>query len=269
MPELPEVQTIVNDLSESIIQKKILIIEEFRNNTVSYRSDVENFGTIQSIQRRGKFILIHLDNNVDIVVHLRMTGKLIYPYNRDTHPHLRALFLFEDGTKMGFEDIRTFGTIEVFETSETASKFRTLGVEPLSKNFSTNYLTSAIKNRKTSIKACLLNQSIIAGLGNIYVCEILYRASVHPSSVSSELCSKEIKAIVRETKQVLKEALIHNGTTISDYRRVDDKTGTFQNFLKVYQKECCPKGHTVSHFKQNGRTTYFCEKCQQKKQEKK
>ena len=128
--------------------------------------------------------------------------------------------------------------------------------------FDKEYLKQKIQKRKVPIKSLLLEQSIIAGLGNIYVCEILFRAKIHPKSLGEKLSDLEIVKIIKQTKIVLKEAIKHNGTTISDYRRVDGKTGEFQNFLKVYHKMNCECGNDISKIKISGRSTYYCDKCQ-------
>jgi len=117
-------------------------------------------------------------------------------------------------------------------------------------------------HREAPIKNLLLDQRIVAGLGNIYVCEILFRAKIHPDSQGKNLGNSELDKIVKQTNIVIAEAIENNGTTISDYRRIDDKTGNFQNFLKVYQKDFCECGEKISRKKHSGRSTFYCEKCQ-------
>ena len=137
-----------------------------------------------------------------------------------------------------------------------------LGMEPLANEFDGQYLQQILKGRRAPIKTLMLDQKLIAGLGNIYVCEILYRAKINPTVPGGQLSLSELKTLAKQTKLVLKEAIAKNGTSISDFRNVDDKTSEFQNFLHVYQKEACPKAHKVAKIKQAGRSTYYCPVCQ-------
>lgn len=263
MPELPEVQVVVNGIIEKFLNKEIAEIIEIRPKTVQYFTEVEEFGKILDIERRGKFILLFTDKKLKIVVHLRMTGKLISEETEDyLPPHARAYFVFKDKTRLIFDDARTFGKIQIYQQNAKIESIEKLGVEPLTDNFNEKYLKNILKNKKAPIKNLLLNQHLVAGLGNIYVAELLYRAKISPKKKGGKLTSKEIVKIVKETKSVLQEAIKHNGTTISDYRSIYNKTGEFQNFLKVYQKKICECGNEISRIKQAGRSTYYCSKCQ-------
>ncbi len=265
MPELPEVQTIVTGLLEKVLGKQISEILEYRENTVIWHVECAEFGKIISIDRRGKYIIFHLANGLKLVVHLRMTGKLIYEENlAKSSSHTRAEIIFEDDTKLIFDDVRTFGKIEVMLESAKNLSISKLGVEPLEPQFNYEYLEDKIKRRVTPIKNILLDQTVIAGIGNIYASEILFRAKIDPSKKGSNLSNEEIAKIVLNTKEILNEAIKCNGTTISDYRSVEDKTGEFQNFLKVYRKDYCECGNRISKIKISGRSTYFCDKCQKK-----
>ncbi len=264
MPELPEVQTVVNDLSAIIIGKEISSIEEYYPKTLRILCDELSYcSKVVAVERRGKYILILLANNFSVIVHLRMTGKLIYEeMEKEPLKHERARIYFSDKSFLRFDDVRTFGTIDCFNQSDFPQYFRNLGIEPLSDDFSYNYLQSSLKKITSPIKSYLLDQSKIAGLGNIYVCEVLYRTKIHPLTKANEIGHKKLKLLVENIKSVLSQAIECNGTTISDYRRVDDKTGSFQNFLQVYGKEVCPKGHKVDKVKIGGRSSYFCPICQ-------
>jgi len=192
-----------------------------------------------------------------------MTGKLIYErLPEKTSSHERASFLFADNTKLIFDDTRAFGKIQIYKKDDEVESLKKLGVEPLTEEFDVNYLKNILKNRKSSIKNLLLNQTIIAGLGNIYTNEILYRARISPLKKGNKFSLKKLKTIVEKTKEVLKQAIKYNGTTISDYRSVEGKTGEFQNFLKVYGKEFCECGNQIKRIKQAGRSTYYCPFCQ-------
>ncbi len=263
MPELPEVQTVINGLREKVSGKNIKLIKELRKGTVIWHTEADTIGRITKIDRRGKYIIIHTDMDYKIVIHLRMTGKLIFETDyKLTAKHTRAEIKFSDQTKLIFNDVRTFGKIEIFLKDQPVKGIENLGVEPLSEEFNFSYLKEKIKNRKAPIKNILLDQSVVAGLGNIYVCEILFRTGISPTREGRKLTGRQIKSIVAETKIVLEEALKNNGTTISDYRNVDDKSGEFQNFLRVYGKEKCNCGSDITRIKQAGRSTYYCRQCQ-------
>jgi formamidopyrimidine-DNA glycosylase len=268
MPELPEVETIVRGLRENTVGKKISTLSEIRSNTLVYHTD-EPLNDCQieitGIDRRGKYIVIKLANLMTMVVHLRMTGKLVFTDKVHLTPHTRALIAFTDDTLLQFEDIRTFGSIQIFAAEDTDPAITKLGPEPLTGEFSTGYLKKHLQKAKAPIKTILLNQEIIAGLGNIYVCEILYRTKIDPTLAGKELTNADINRVITATKEVLSEAILHNGTSISDFRNIDDKPGEFQNFLRVYQKKVCPLGHAVERIKIAGRSTYFCPVCQRLK----
>jgi formamidopyrimidine-DNA glycosylase len=265
MPELPEVQTVINGLNSSIINKGITTIKEFRSGTVINKigSQIYNWGKIEKISRIGKYILIDTTNNLRLVVHLRMTGKLIYKTKDLRKPaHVRAQFEFADNSVLYFDDTRTFGSIRIYKKEQLILPVEMLGPDALSGDFTSDYLWQITPKRKAPIKNLLLNQSVVAGLGNIYVAEILFRANISPAKRADRLRQKEVNKIVNETKKVLKEAIKHNGTTISDYKNVDEKSGEFQNFLRIYGKQKCKCGHEVVKIKQAGRSTYYCPKCQ-------
>ena len=263
MPELPEVQTIINGLTQKVLGKEIKKIIELRLGTVIWQNPITGLGNINSISRRGKYILLQTSNDYKVVIHLRMTGKLIFETDlTKTSDHARAEIIFNDNTKLIFNDVRTFGKIQIFKDNEEIKAFQKLGLEPLSDEFNAGYLKNKLKNRKAPVKNILLDQRVIAGLGNIYVAEILFRSKIDPRIPGNRLKKKQLESIVFETKKVLQEAIKQNGTTISDYRSVEHKTGEFQNFLKVYRKEYCECGHQIKKIKQAGRSTYFCPVCQ-------
>jgi formamidopyrimidine-DNA glycosylase len=263
VPELPEVQTVINGLNQKVLGKEIQEIIELRSGTVEGNVPITNLGRIESISRRGKYIILQTSNKIKLIIHLRMTGKLIFEADiNKTAKHSRAEIMFSDNTKLIFNDIRTFGKIQIIKEDDEIKAFQKLGVEPLSNEFDAQYLQEKLMNKKAPIKNILLDQQVIAGLGNIYVAEILYRCKIDPRSSGNLLKLKQLKSIVNHTKEVLREAIKHNGTTISDYRSVEDKTGEFQNFLKVYGKKTCECGAEISKIKQAGRSTYFCAECQ-------
>ena len=266
MPELPEVQTILNGLEKELKGKIIEGLDSYHNRTLLRDKELSTPpfpAIIIDLERRGKFILIHLENENTIIIHLGMTGKLVL--NRastEISKYERACFIINKKDKLHFIDIRTFGKIIICPNKNVSQYLPELGVEPLSKDFNLSYLRKALKTRKAPIKNILMDQKIIAGLGNIYANEILYRAKINPETPASSLSSQQLSRLINTTKTVLNEAIEKNGTSISDYRRIDDKKGEFQNFLQIYQKTFCPKGHPVQKIKQGGRSTYFCPVCQ-------
>ena len=263
MPELPEVQTIINGLNQKVLGKEIQEIVELRSGTVFWQISVTGLGKVEFIYRRGKYIILQTAMHYKLIIHLRMTGKLIFEKAlNNTSSHSRAEIIFSDKTKLIFDDVRTFGKIQVMKQNDEIPTILNLGAEPLLDEFNSEYLKNKLNNKKTPIKNALLDQKVIAGLGNIYVAEILFRAKIHPAIPANKIKINSIRKIVLETKNVLKEAIKHNGTTISDYRSVEDKTGEFQNFLKVYGKKICECGAIIQKIKQAGRSTYFCEECQ-------
>jgi len=339
MPELPEVQTVLNGLSEALRDRSLSALICHYEGTVIIDPEITCSpfpARIMSFRRRGKYIRLDLENEITLLVHLRMTGKLILAKQSDqkcsdevaegtrpyeevsdevaegerpyeevsdevaagerpyedvsdevaegTRPfeevydqvavvrhsyeeipelkHVRASITLDENGLVLFNDPRTFGKIWLCRTENIEYYLPELGLEPLADEFDRHYLGKQVKTRKAPIKNVLLDQKVVAGLGNIYVSEILFRARVRPDRPANSLSSNEIDRIVKETKQVLTEAIALNGTSISDFRRIDDKTGEFQNYLRIYQKDLCPSGHPVTRIRQAGRSSFFCPCCQ-------
>ncbi|MCL2065265.1 MAG: DNA-formamidopyrimidine glycosylase [Candidatus Cloacimonetes bacterium] len=269
MPELPEVETIKRDLEKQVLGKeicdmRILLPRAFEN---LHNTDVK--GIINQISRIGKYLIIKINNlsGIDflIVIHLRMTGKLIYHHSSKgfDEKHTRVVFLFNDGACLIFNDVRTFGKIEIVPINTRIESLKKIGIDALSEHFTFKLFYDICKSKKTPIKNLLLDQTLIAGIGNIYAQEILFLSKIMPTRPANSLKKKEIKDIYQNTKDILELAIQHNGTSISDFRRVDDKTGDFQNFLKVYgKKNCCICYADLIKIKQAGRSTTFCQSCQ-------
>lgn len=266
MPELPEVETVLRGLQQQLKNTPITELKSYYPGTVSFDTDVKQPALPASVteyERRGKYLILHLERENALVIHLRMTGKLIYTTGKyEETKHIRAELILSNACSVVFHDIRTFGKIILCPESKIGSYLADLGAEPLTQEFDASYLATKLLKKSSPIKTALLDQSIVAGLGNIYVCEILYRAKVHPETKSNSIAISRLRLIVKHTKEVLTEAIAHNGTSISDFRQIDDKTGEFQNFLRVYQKSCCPQGHEVIRIKQAGRSTFYCPHCQ-------
>jgi formamidopyrimidine-DNA glycosylase len=281
MPELPEVQTVLEGFATAIEGKQILSLDCFYPGTVIYDASLPDNplpAKMLSYQRRGKYMLVNLDTGCSLIIHLRMTGKLVIGQawqggansdlpqpNRNSASlllHERARFMLGSGEAVHFIDPRTFGKIVLCRTQYLHAFMPQLGMEPLDKGFTPAKLMEAIKNKKAPIKNVLLDQRIVAGLGNIYVCEILFRTGINPTTHAGLLKHKAVARLVKETVDVLSEAINMGGTSISDFRRIDDKTGEFQHFLRVYQKQNCPLGHKVERVVIAGRGTFYCPECQ-------
>ena len=269
MPELPEVETIVRQLRNTVARHTIFSVDVFRLDYLRGQP-MEFFtrgvagNTIIWIRRRGKFLIFDLSRG-KMLAHLGMTGKfIISPFKSNLPKHTVARFRLEFNDLL-LIDQRRFGRLGYYAPGEMPFPLARLGVEPLEAKFTAEYLQKRLQGRKRAIKELLLDQNIIAGLGNIYTNEILFRAGVNPAIKGGKLTIERLRRIVSATERVLLEAIERNGTTISNYRQVDDKAGDFQNFLRVYGKagENCPDcGTGIVRAVIGGRSSFFCPKCQ-------
>ncbi len=285
MPELPEVQTIIDDLNKVILNKKIkkidiLLSKIVRGTNSSFIKILKN-NSFQNISRRGKYIIISLANNRFLVIHLRMTGQIIYLQgnnliagghsdksnnfnlpNRQTH----LILHFTDQSQLFYNDQRQFGFLEIINQKGLGRIENKLGIEPLSKGFTYSYFQDLLKDKKRNIKAFLLDQKYIAGLGNIYVDESLFLAHILPTRSLDSLNKKETKDLYLAIKQVLKLAIKYRGTTFNNYKDAHGRQGNFIKRLKVYGQEnqkCmrCQKG-VIKKIRVAGRGTRYCPECQ-------
>ena len=271
MPELPEVETIVRELRRRLPGRRIAEVEIFRGDALgscppqAFRRALVG-ATFEEVQRRGKFLLFGLGARGFLIAHLRMTGKFVLsPPLPEPLPHHRVWFRLADGEVLVFQDLRCLGTLQAVETLAQSASIARLGIEPLSRRFTSKWLGTALSASKSPLKHWLMDQSKIAGLGNIYVAEILYRAGLSPLRAARALGSPEVERLHGAVREVLRQAIRKNGTTISDFRRVDEKKGEFQHLLKVYGKkgENCPRCRTpIARIRQQQRSTFFCPTCQ-------
>lgn len=273
MPELPEVETISRSLTEKIIGKKIFQVEVFMAKLIKTHH-VEQFKavlkglTIRDIARRGKYLIINFQEGWSLVVHLRMTGQLVVRQAQDEIiKHTHAVFTFEDKTQLRFIDIRQFGTMHLVmnDKLDEISGIQTLGPEPLGEDFTLPYLISALAGKKTKIKAFLLDQKWIAGLGNIYVDEALFQAKIHPLKEAGNLTRTEIERLFHAVRETIKAGIEHRGTTLKDYVDAEGNKGTFQFRLKAYGRSgqaCSTCGSLIIREKVAGRSSHICPKCQ-------
>lgn len=273
MPELPEVETVRRTLEQLIVGKEIEKVQVLYPKIIKKPEVHEEFSDalkgqcVESIGRRGKFLLLYLTDLV-IVSHLRMEGKYaVHDASDSLEKHTHVLFTFTDGTELRYKDVRKFGTMHLFLKGEemTALPLGKLGPEPLSDSFTVDYFKSILQKTNRSIKAVTLDQTVVAGVGNIYVDESLFRAKIHPSRVASSLNDEEISALVTEIKATLSEAVERGGSTIRSYINSQGQIGMFQLQILVYGKEGeeCPEcGTAIEKGKVAGRGTHFCPTCQ-------
>lgn len=273
MPELPEVETIRRGLEIHLPGKAIRSVDiRYAGSLKAPSADTLQAGLpgrrITGTGRRGKYLLLHLDDGSVIVVHLRMTGRLVYNEGEaecDKHTHL--VFVFNDYSTLAFTDVRKFGTIWWLpgERLSEITALAKLGPEPLSADFHFPYLNREIEKRTINIKALLLNQEFVAGLGNIYADEILHCAGIQPDRPARTLEKPERQALFAAIREVLAEAIEWRGTTMNDYRDSFGSLGQFQERLQVYrrhEKDCSRCGTTICRTTVAGRGTHFCPGCQ-------
>ena len=225
---------------------------------------------IQSMGRRGKYLLFNLRDKV-LISHLRMEGKYFYyPDQVPERKHAHVLIHFEDGGTLVYEDVRKFGTMELLAPELLEAYFisKKLGPEPTEQDFDLGRFKLALKRSKKPIKSHLLDQTLVVGLGNIYVDEVLWRAKVHPARISQGLTAQEAKKVHDETINVLGQAVEKGGSTIRTYTNAFGEDGTMQEFHQVYDKTgqaCSRCGSIIEKIQLGGRGTHFCPECQRRK----
>jgi len=275
MPELPEVETVVKGLRPLITDKIVTAVEIREENMIAFpKADIEAFtdslvgSKIEAINRRGKYIIIELSQDKNMVIHLRMTGKLLVKEVkefRDKHTHV--IFSLNDGQEIRFNNIRKFGRVYLIDKNhpEQAGGLADLGPEPLSDELTVEDFKKLFENRRALMKSLLLNQHFIAGIGNIYADEILFRSGVRPDRTADTLTEMEKEAVYHNMREILKKGIIYGGTSFSDYVNAFGEKGSFQEELRVHQRqgeECYECGSIIEKIKVSGRSTYFCPQCQ-------
>ena len=265
MPELPEVETIVKELRPVLTGKtfrKIDILwqrslvggpERFEKELVDH--------SIEKVFRRGKYICFLLDDGRHLTIHLRMTGKLLYAAGEDENKHLRVRFTFCEDCILHFIDMRKFGRIKLWPAGQPL--LPDLGPEPLDSERVRHVLIGTRSRR--AIKTLLLDQHVLAGVGNIYADEALFAAGIHPQTPAARVPESKIKRLSRELPEILQAAIRNKGTTLSDYRPPESSSGRNQLYLKVYGRENqpCPDCRTpIQRIKIDARSSHFCPTCQ-------
>ena len=266
MPELPEVETVRTGLAGSWIGKRIDGIELRREGLrFPFPEDLEQrlFGrTIKNVRRRAKYLLIDLDNDDILLSHLGMSGKWTLDASESDGKHDHVVIHLDDGSVSVYNDPRRFGVLDIF--NGTSHKLLDhLGPEPLG-DWTHENLYSKLKNRKSPIKICLLDQKVVVGVGNIYACEALYRSKISPKRRADKVKKKECKILVEEIKNILAEAIRVGGSSLRDFAGADGALGYFIHQFKVYDKEGgeCDCGGVIERLVQSNRSTFWCRSCQ-------
>ena len=270
MPELPEVEVIVKGLKKNVLNLKISKVN-ILNKNLRYivPNNLEKLckdKTIKHILRRGKYGIILLNGNVNIVFHLGMTGKFrlgkIKP-NKLIHDHI--FIKFYNGINLIYNDVRRFGFISIIHSPIDVYNFKNLGTEPFLLKYIKDSLWEKIKLKKKDIKSILLDQSFIAGIGNIYASEILFDCKINPLKLGQSLDKKSFSNLLKSTEKIIKKAILKGGVSIKDYRNISGDLGYFQISLKVYGREglsCYNCKSLIVKIRSKGRSTFYCENCQ-------
>lgn len=282
MPELPEVETVRRGLAPAMEGRVIL-------RAVQNRPDLRfplppKFAErltgqrVERLRRRSKYILADLSGGEVLLIHLGMSGRMLVSgamlgvFHHD-HPapgkHDHVVFDMEGGARVTFNDARRFGAMDLFarDTEADHKLLRDIGPEPFGNDFNDLYLTQRLAGRRTPIKSALLDQRIVAGLGNIYVCEVLHRAGIAPDRLAGDLHAGQIAALVPLIRKVLTEAIAAGGSSLRDHRQADGELGYFQHNFRVYGREgeACPTPGchgTIARIVQSGRSSFYCPVCQ-------
>ena len=278
MPELPEVETVMRGLiarlEGRVIVRALVNRPDLRWPMPVGLAQRLTGARVLSFRRRAKYILMRLEGGDSVLLHLGMSGRMLIGPNRPNQetPHEHVVLETDEGWRVGFVDPRRFGSIDLVRTdAEDAHKLlANMGPEPLSADFSVASLSDALAGKKTPIKAALLDQKTVAGLGNIYVCEALYRAGISPQRQAHSIPGARAKRLVREIKATLEEAIAAGGSSLRDYVQTNGELGYFQHAWKVYGREneaCpgCPGGAACAGVKrivQAGRSTFYCPRVQ-------
>ncbi|WP_411345848.1 DNA-formamidopyrimidine glycosylase [Paenibacillus sp. WLX1005] len=273
MPELPEVETVRRTLNTLIPGKQIERVTVSLPRIVQRPDDPQQFAlelqghTIETVERRGKFLRIIMDGLV-MVSHLRMEGRYgVYPQDEPVEKHTHVIFHFTDGTELRYKDVRQFGTMHLFKTGEDmeSKPLMQLGKEPLDPDFTTEQFIQIMGKRKTMIKPVLLNQAYVVGIGNIYVDEALFRAGIHPESIAGNLNEEQLIRLHEAIVSTLNDAVAAGGSSIKSYVNGQGEMGMFQHSLRIYGRKaqpCHECGTLIEKTVVGGRGTHYCPVCQ-------
>lgn len=273
MPELPEVETVRQSLERHIVGQRILALDVGDYPAVLGGDPPEvvqarlQGRTITRVRRRAKYLFLDLDDGATLTVHLRMTGRLsAVSHDREPLRHQRLAIAFDSGLDLRFSDQRKFGRVIHRDPEELSQLDRSLGIEPLSRDFTAKWLSERLQRRPGRIKAVLLDQRLIAGLGNIYADEALFLSGIHPERRANSLDLSDVQRLHRQIREVLRSALERKGTTFSSFEDADGNQGEYAGALLVYGrggKRRCPRcGTMLERTVVGGRGASFCPTCQ-------
>ena len=273
MPELPEVETVRRGLEPVMTGQRIIHANIRREGlrwpfpkNMAKRLEGQR---VERLRRRAKYILADLDGGETLIIHLGMSGRMLISDGAELVKHDHVVLDMENGVRITFNDPRRFGMMDLCATDKLDEHrvFADMGPEPLGNAFNVEYLTARLKGRKMPIKSALLDQKIVVGLGNIYVCEALWRAGISPTRRAGDISAKKMALLVSTIRDVLLEAIESGGSSLKDYRQADGELGYFQHSFAVYGREgepCKKEGcdQNIARIVQSGRSTFYCPKCQ-------
>lgn len=282
MPELPEVETVRRGLLP-VMEGQVISAAQVNRDGLRWPFPQHmaarlTGARVLTLRRRSKYILADLSTDETLLIHLGMSGRMLISggvVGEFHHPHPvpqkhdHVVLQMENGAQIAFNDARRFGAMDLMPTAlgETHALLAVLGPEPLGNNFDEGYLIAKLAGKNTPIKTALLDQHLVAGLGNIYVCEVLFRAGIDPQRKASSLSASQAAGLVPLIRQVLLEAIEAGGSSLRDYRQADGDLGYFQHSFRVYGREgqpCVTPGctATIARITQAGRSTFYCPACQ-------
>lgn len=286
MPELPEVETVRRGLVPAmegvVIARAELRRADLRWPFPDRMADRLTGARVLALRRRSKYLLADLDRGETLIVHLGMSGRMTVSGLQAAHvpgkfhfdhpaleKHDHVIFHMEGGARVTFNDPRRFGAMDMCATAaqDSHKMLAQIGPEPLGNGFNTAYLAAMLAGKRTPIKAALLDQRIVAGLGNIYVCEALHRSGIHPARAAHRIGAARLETLVQEIRATLTEAIAAGGSSLRDYRQADGALGYFQHGFKVYGREGQPCQQpdctgTIRRIVQSGRSSFYCATCQ-------
>ena len=275
MPELPEVETVRARLEPKLVGRRIERVDIFDSrltrpdDPAGVAAELEG-ERVAALDRRGKYLIVRFESGRVLLIHLRMTGQLLHgnggpPATEDVHR--RAVVRLDDGSDVIYRDVRRFGTWQLIEEEDLQPYLaQRIGREPLVRSFTSKRLAEALEGRRAPLKSALLDQRRLAGVGNIYADEALWRARLHPLRVAGELDEAEVAALHRGIRAALKAGIARQGATLSNYRTPDGSKGRMQEEFKVYGREgepCERCGTPIEKIRAAGRGTWYCPSCQQ------
>jgi formamidopyrimidine-DNA glycosylase len=273
VPELPEVETVRARLAPVLTGRRLVGVEiadprltrPFEPGAVAGGLEGE---TVAAVERRGKYLVVRFESGRSLLIHLRMTGSLLHARagTLPDDPHRRAVVRLDDGSDVAYRDVRRFGTWLVLGPEELDAYLAArLGGEPLARGFTARRLGELLAARRSPIKAALLDQRTLAGMGNIYADEALWRARVHPRRPAGELTGNEVARVAKGVKEALRAGIARQGATLRDYSTPDGRRGRMQHEFKVYGRDdepCNRCGTAIEKTRVAGRGTWYCPRCQ-------